>query len=180
MAAGEHIAERVMDHIPRVDDAVAVGEDLEFQRRWWRFEKAAWVLLVFILVADALGLFGRGWLARTQRDAADGTLHVRYERIERAGTPSEMTIEFGPNAVHEQKARLFSSDTIVKQLGAQRIIPQPVISEIAADGITYTFAVTGAPAIARIALEPSFPGVHHIELRVPGAEPVRASIVVLP
>jgi hypothetical protein len=91
-----------------------------------------------------------------------------------------MTIEFGPAAIHDQKVRLFSSQTIVKQLGAQRIIPEPERSEIGSDGITYTFAVTGFPAIARIALEPSFPGIHHIELRVPGAAPVRASVVVLP
>jgi hypothetical protein len=180
MASSKPIAERVLDHIPRVEDAVSVGEDLDFQRRWWRFEKAAWIVLAVVLVADALGVFGRGWLARTQRDAADQTLHVRYERIERAGTPSEMTIEFGPAAIHDQKVRLFSSQTIVKQLGAQRIIPEPERSEIGSDGITYTFAVTGFPAIARIALEPSFPGIHHIELRVPGAAPVRASVVVLP
>jgi hypothetical protein len=133
-----------------------------------------------VLVADALGVFGRGWLARTQRDAADGSLHVRYERVERAGTPSEMTVEFGPTAIHDQKARLFSSETIVKQLGAQRIIPEPEVSEIGSDGITYTFAVAGAPALARIAMEPSFPGIHHFELRVPGAAPVRASVIVLP
>jgi hypothetical protein len=91
-----------------------------------------------------------------------------------------MTIEFAPGAVHDQKARLFSSQTIVKELGAQRIIPQPATSEIGPDGITYTFAVIGVPAKARISLEPSFPGIQHIELRVPGAAPVRASILVLP
>lgn len=180
MSSSEHITEPVIDRIPRVDDAVSVGEDLNFQRRWWQFEKVAWAVLVLVLIADALGVFGRGWLARAHRDATDGTLHVRYERVERAGTPSEITLEFGPAAVHDKTVRLFANETIVKQLGAQRIIPEPTVSEIGPDGITYAFSVSGSPAIARIALEPSFPGIHHIELRVPGADTIHASILVLP
>jgi hypothetical protein len=180
MSSPEPVSERLLDHIPRVENAVSVGEDLDFQRRWWRFEKAAWALLAFVLLADALGAFGRGWLARADRRSADGTVRVRYERIERTGTPSNLTIDFGPSAVHDQKVRLFASESVVKELGAQRIIPQPTISEIGPGGITYTFPVTGSPATATIALQPSFPGIHHIELHVSGAAPVRATIVVLP
>jgi hypothetical protein len=180
MSSPQPVSERVLDRIPRVEDAVSVGEDLEFQRRWWRFEKAAWVLLAVVLVADALGAFGRGWLARGERHAADGTLRLRYERIERTGTPSNLIIDFGPSAVHDQKVRLFSSESIVKELGAQRIIPQPTLSEIGPGGITYTFPATGSPASISIALQPSFPGIHHLELHVPGAAPIRATIVVLP
>jgi hypothetical protein len=180
MPPSEPIAERVVDRIPSVDGAVAVGEDLDFQRRWWRFEKAAWLLLAVVLIADALGAFGRGWLAQAELTAADGSMRVRYERVERTGTPSEMTIEFGPSAVRDQKVRMFASQTTVKELGAQRVIPQPIASEIGPGGVTYTFSAAGSPATASIAMQPSFPGVHHIELRVLGSDPVRATIVILP
>lgn len=180
MSSSQPISERVLDHIPRVENAVSVGEDLDFQRRWWRFEKAAWFVLAAVLVADALGAFGRGWLARGERHTADGTLRLQYERIERAGTPSNMVIKFGPSAIQNQKIHLFSSDTIVNELGAQRIIPQPTLSEIGPGGITYTFPATGSPATVSISLQPSYPGIHRIELHVPGAEPIRATIVVLP
>ncbi len=180
MSSPHPIAERALDHIPRVENAVSVGEDLEFQRRWWRFEKAAWLVLLIVLIADALGAFGRGWLADSERVTSDGTLRVHYERIERTGTASKLAIQFDPSAVHDHKVRLFSSESAVKELGAQRIIPQPTVSEIGPAGITYTFPVTGSPASATIALQPAFPGVHHIQLQVPGAEPVRATIVVLP
>jgi hypothetical protein len=180
MSSPQPIAERALDHIPRVENEVSVGEDLEFQRRWWRFEKAAWLVLVIVLIADALGAFGRGWLADTERVTSDGTLRVRYERIERTGTASNMVIQFGPSALHDQKVRLFSSNTMVKELGAQRIIPQPTASEIGPGGITYTFSATGSPSTASIALQPAFPGIHHIQLQVPGSEAIRATIVVLP
>jgi hypothetical protein len=180
MSSGQPVSERVFDHIPRVEDAVSVGEDLDFQRRWWRFEKAAWIVLAVVLVADALGAFGRGWLARTERHSSDGMFRLRYDRIQRTGTPSNLTIDFGPTAIHDQKVRLFASETIVKELGAQRIIPQPTLSEIGPSGIAYTFPASGTPATATIALQPSFPGIHRIELRTPGSEPIRASILVLP
>src|ERR1700753_3009847 len=100
MSSKPPLAERVLDRVPRVDDAVSVGEDLDFQRRWWKFENAAWLLLVLILIADGLGVFGRGWLAKTESRTPDGALDIRYERVERTGTPSEMTLVIGPGAIH--------------------------------------------------------------------------------
>src|SRR3954470_17781516 len=114
MSSPHPIAERALDHIPRVENAVTVGEDLEFQRRWWRFEKAAWLVLLIVLIADALGAFGRGWLANGERVTSDGTLRIHYERIERTGTASKLEILFGPSAVHDQKVRLLTSESAVK------------------------------------------------------------------
>lgn len=44
-------SEPIEDSVSKVDDAIAVGEDLNFQRRWWRFERAIWVAFALILVA---------------------------------------------------------------------------------------------------------------------------------
>jgi len=168
------------DEIPRVDDAIAVGEDLDFQRNWWRFEKIAWILLALVLVADALGAFGRGWLARATCSTKDGVMQVDYERVERAGTPSKMTLKFGAPALQESKIRLQVSESLVETLGTQRVIPQPEVSAVGPAGVTYTFAATGQPATVAFALEPSFPGVHDVALTVAGEEPLRFRILVLP
>jgi hypothetical protein len=66
----------VEESVDKVNDEVAVGEDLGFQRGWWRFERATWVCFVLILAADLAGAFGRGPLAelrthRAQRHAID-------------------------------------------------------------------------------------------------------------
>src|ERR1700683_711381 len=78
----------VEDSVARVNDEVAVGEDLDFQRKWWRFENAAWVVFTLIIVLDLAGLFGRGPIAKAERRSADGTIDVQYERIERSYLPS--------------------------------------------------------------------------------------------
>jgi len=47
------------DSVAKIDHELAVGEDLNFQRRWWRFERIAWIIFVLIIVLDLAGAFGR-------------------------------------------------------------------------------------------------------------------------
>ena len=170
----------IEDSVPKVDNAIAVGEDLDFQRKWWKFETWSWRFFCVILLADLLGLFGRGFLAKAERNTADGTLAVKYERIERASTPSIMTIHFGPSSIRNGEIHLYVSNSLLKGLGTQRVAPQPATSVIGKDGVTYMFPATTLPATVDLALEPSFPGLHHFSIQVPGGESVRASIFVLP
>ena len=170
----------VQDSVPKVDGEVAVGEDLEFQRRWWRFERIAWSVFALLVLCDLLGLFGRGILADAQRRSPDGALDVKYERIERTGTPSMMTLRFGPAAFHDGKIQLFVSNSVVQELGAQRVIPAPATTEIGNGGLTYTFPATAPPATITFALQPSGPGAFPFTLQLPGSQPVRATVVVLP
>lgn len=169
----------VEDSVPKVGQ-VAVGEDLDFQRRWWKFERVIWYFFLLILLADVLGLFGRGWLAKAQRSDASQTVTLDYERVERASTPSIMTFHFKPAAIQNGEVRLYVSEDVIKALGAQRISPQPKTSSMGNDGVTYTFAATQAPATVEIALQPSFPGVHHFHVQVIGGEPIDASVIVVP
>ena len=169
------------DAVPKVDNAVAIGEDLAFQERWWKFEHLIWSFFALVLLADVLGVFGRGWLARSElRDPATG-MHVKYERVERASTPSIMDITFAPETVSDGAVHLFVSESIVKELGTQRVAPQPVSSVIGHGGITYAFAAAGSePVEVQLALEPSFPGVHRFTLQVPGRSAAEGHVVVMP
>jgi hypothetical protein len=170
----------IEDSVPKVDRKIAVGENLEFQRKWWKFERAIWFFFLLVLIADLLGAFGRGWLSKAHQTDSARTLTLDYERVVRAGTPSIMTFHFGPNAIHDGHIQLYVSDSVVKPLGAQRVSPQPAVSAVGNDGITYTFDATQLPASAQIALEPSFPGRHHFRVQVIGGEPIDATVAVMP
>ena len=168
------------DSVPKVDNAIAVGEDLAFQRRWWRFERALWVFFAFLIFCDLIGLFGRGYMANAERHAKDQSVYMTYERIERSGTPSTMTFHFGPEALRNGQVRLFVSQSVVKSLGAQRISPEPASSVIGNGGVTYTFPATDESGIVEISLKPTFSGVHHFSVGVPGSEYLNASVLVFP
>ena len=47
----------VGDSIAKVNNEVAVGENLDFQRKWWRFENFIWIFFTVIIVLDLAGLF---------------------------------------------------------------------------------------------------------------------------
>jgi hypothetical protein len=180
------MAERLIDpvndeQVPRVDNAVSVGEDLKFQERWWRFERVVWWFFLLVLVADALGVFGRGWLAKAEDHRPGSGIDVFYERVERAETSSVLRVSFRPDAVVNGKAQLFISDSVVKKLGAQRIAPQPESSVIGNGGITYTFPVNAAnPGDVEIGMQPEAPGIAHFTVQVPGREAVSERVVVMP
>jgi hypothetical protein len=170
----------VEDSVPKTGDKVAVGENLEFQRKWWKFERIIWSIFVLLIICDLLGLFGRGWLANAQRETPDGALKLNYERIERTSTPSVMTLHFGPSAIQNGHIQFYISDSIVKPLGAERISPQPATSTVGNDGITYVFPATQSPADVQISLQPSMPGSYPFRIQMAGEAPIEAHIFVVP
>ena len=170
----------VGDDVPMVEGKIAVGEDMEFQRRWWRLEKIVWSFFVLILIADLSGILGRGPLANADAQTADGTLRVKYERVLRENTSSIMTILPQASTVQNGKFQLFLSDSVLKQFGAQRIIPQPETSTVGGGGVTYTFPASGDPMTIQIELKPSFIGSHPFQVGIPGGQSVQRKSIVLP
>ena len=171
---------RVGDDVPKVEGKVAVGEDLEFQRRWWKFEKIVWTFFVLVLIADLSGLLGRGPLAKAERKTSDGLLDIKYERVQRENTSSIVTLLPQSAAVHDGKLQIFVSNSLMKQFGAQRVIPEPLVSAVGNGGVTYTFIATTLPMTVQLELKPSFIGVHHFKIGVAGDPPAEADAVVLP
>lgn len=168
----------VEDSVPRIDNEVAVGEDLEFQRRWWKFERAMWGTFTLILALDLAGVFGRGPLAHAQ--LSNEALAIKYERVERSGTPSILQVSFKSPALAQGKVKLFVSESVVEELGAQRVIPAPAISAVGQGGVTYTFDAGPAPTSVEIALQPSNPGIYQFSLQSPGSDPLSARVFVMP
>jgi hypothetical protein len=170
----------VKDSVARVNQEVAVGEDLEFQRAWWRFERGIWIFFVLIIIADLAGAFGRGPLAHASMRAPGDSMNVQYERVERTGTPSMMTVTLGAGAVHDGVARLFISDSVVSGLGAQRIVPQPSSTVIGKDGLTYSFPMSSFGGVIRLELQPSSAGHYTFSTGTPGLPPLTGNVIVVP
>ncbi len=169
------------NEVPKVDNAVAVGEDLRFQERWWSFERFIWIVFALIILADVLGVFGRGWLAKAELHNANSGLDVKYERVQRAMTPSVVSIQFRPTAVHNGNVQLYVSNSMVKELGESRVIPQPERSMIGDGGVLYSFPTEGRePLTVDLELQSSFPGVHPFTLQVPGMQATGGRVVVVP
>lgn len=170
----------VDDSVAKVNGDVAIGDNLEFQRKWWKFERVVWAVFLLILIADVSGLLGRGPLAKAERGTPNGTLQVKYERVQRIGTPSIITILPEQAALRDGSLHLYVSDSLLRDLGAQRIIPQPVSSTLGNGGVSYVFAATQLPMTLQIALQPTFVGSHVFRLGTTGQDSIDAKVLVLP
>jgi hypothetical protein len=177
---GTPFSEPVGDSVAKVNHEIAVGEDLAFQRSWWRFERGVWIFFLLLIALDLSGAFGRGPLANASMQTPDNALAVHYERVERTGTPSMLTIQLGPRAIHDGAARVFVSESIVASLGARRVIPEPATTQIGGGGLTYTFPATTLPASVRLELEPAGAGLFPFSVSVPGLAQLRGRILVMP
>jgi hypothetical protein len=166
--------------ISKVNDEISVGEDLQFQRKWWIFERAVWIFFSFILALDIAGVFGRGPAANAEAITPDGSMHLKYERIERYGTPSLLVIRFSKSAVHDGKIQLWTSDSLVKELGNQRILPQPAESKLQDAGVLYTFPSAEGSNSVEFALEPEKLGIHSLTFRVREGVPLTFKVFVMP
>jgi hypothetical protein len=177
----------VEDSVAKVNNEVAVGSDLAFQRRWWRFERAVWVLFVIIVLLDISGLFGRGPIAKATLRAPDGSFVVKYEHIERFRTPSILSVLASPSAIHDGKFQIWLCQRYVDPLGNQRIIPQPIESVPENGGILYTFQMGDQhlgskreePTV-QFALEPGKAGIFKLQIGDTFGSQVETSIIVMP
>lgn len=179
--AEKHLVDPVhQQDVPRVDNAVDVGEDLAFQERWWLFERIIWSFFALVLLADVLGFFGHGWFANARLARPETGMSIKYERVERTDTPSVMSLQIAPDAAQNGSVHLFISESIVKALGADRVIPEPAQSVIGHGGITYTFPANGPNSTVSFELMPASPGIFHWTMQIAGKQPVGASVVVMP
>jgi hypothetical protein len=168
----------VEDSVPKINDEVAVGEDLQFQRKWWKFESVMWWVVAFVLVLNFAGFLGRGPAAYAT--LGNDAMVVKYERVERTGTPSLLEIQFRPESFVKGQLKLHVSQSVVNELGAQRVIPSPLETAVGRGGLTYTFAAEQAPGSVQFALQPARPGIFSFSLEVPGYMPISAKVVVMP
>lgn len=169
----------VEDSVQKVNQEVAVGEDLDFQRVWWKFERVVWSLFLLIIAADIAGLFGRGPLSHAHME--NRSIRVKYERIARYGTPSMVSVAFQPSALQpDGKFHLFVSESLVNELGTERVIPSPESTVIGNGGLSYTFPATPGKATAQFALQPAKPGSSDFTVEVPGDAPLHAHVFVMP
>jgi hypothetical protein len=169
----------VEDSVDKVNDEIAVGEDLVFQRRWWNFERIVWSIFLLIILCDVAGVFGRGPLAHAHMQNA--AIRMKYERIARFGTPSTVEITFEPSGLQpDGKFHLFASESLVDELGTQRVIPAPETTSIGSGGLSYTFPATPGKATAQFALQPSKPGLFDFAVQAPGAPALHARVFVMP
>jgi len=118
-----------------------VAEDMGFQRAFWKVQGAGWVAVAALLIGAMLGIFSDGPLSPVR--ARQEGLAAEYQRFYRTGASSSFLLEIPPG----RESEVVISDSIVKRLVLETVLPEPVRSAAASDG---THLIFEAPSTGQV------------------------------
>ncbi len=124
-------------------ETLELEEDLRFQQGEWHAARVLWVVLILLMAATALGLFGNGPLSRARAQAPAGGLWVEYPRFARFGTSERFEVHTRPGP--DGLARVSMSRSLLDRLLVVHITPRPRSATVTAEGVEYQFDVQPAP-----------------------------------
>lgn len=121
----------------RVGD-LEIGQDLEFQRRAWAAQRVAWVVMLLLIIAALLGLFGgAGPLSSMTAGSETDGLQIEYQRFIRQGKPMSLIVQA---TAGQDSLRLQIDRNYLDSFQIEQITPNPD-QVTARDGqIIYIFA----------------------------------------
>jgi hypothetical protein len=155
--------------------ALVTEEDVRFEQRWHRVQRAGRVLLVVAVLAALVGVFGTGPLAAATAHGPGGRFAVDYDRFVRSTQSTSLRISArdasGP-------ATVAIAQTFLQATSLADVSPQPD-SETARGGRVVLSYQGKLPDDIELQLAPEDIGVHGATVWV-GGVPVRFRQVTWP
>ncbi|MDQ3657829.1 MAG: hypothetical protein M3457_22490 [Chloroflexota bacterium] len=123
----------------RVGD-LEIDQDVGFEQRQWKIQRAGWVVMALIVVAALSGVFGSGPLsAATAGD--EETLVVHYQRFVRHQGQGELVVKVGPNQASAGEVEFWITMEYLGEIDLQGISPEPDEVRSAGDRQVFVFLV---------------------------------------
>jgi hypothetical protein len=163
--------------VGRIEDVsgLQISQDLGFQRRAWRVERAAWALIVAALAAAVLGFLGGSGPA-VDASVSAAAIMVRHDRFGRLGAPTQLDVQLaGPPGMRDVAlARAW-----LERYRVDGYVPEPDSVTAERDRYVYSFEVDRS-GVVRFMLTPQAAGVHRGVVWGPADQRVAFSQVVYP
>jgi hypothetical protein len=152
-----------------------------FQRRAWRTERLAWVALGLLVAAGLLGaLGGGGWLSEAQAVTADGSLQIRYQRVQRLLTSSSVEVSALARPA-DGVVELRLGRELLEGWQIRTVLPPPAASRGEAGTLVLRFPAGDAPApVAILEVEPERAGLRAITVGAGAGPLARLRVMVWP
>ena len=167
--------------VQRVRD-LQIEEDLNYQRKEWRFQRIGWAVMVFIVLAALAGLMGRGPLSKTSLEDRGSLERLEYHRFVHYRDPEQLKLQLSAQAMQGEQFRLWLSHDYFSGIEIKSIVPEPEHMESAASrhAMVFSIAEPGRPTSVCIQFEAENIGPLSGELSVNDEPPVELWQFVYP
>ncbi|MGE0405495.1 MAG: hypothetical protein AB7O65_04275 [Candidatus Korobacteraceae bacterium] len=128
-----------------------LSQDLNFQHRYWRFQRIGWATLAVILAAAGAGLFGTGPISHAV--ATSQGVKVEYSRFARRDALTRFTVRVPASKVPGNMLRIGIDSPLLKQGTIQRIEPAPERSANGRNHASFTFSLDAQSSEAAVTFE---------------------------
>ncbi|QDY41712.1 hypothetical protein [Candidatus Pantoea soli] len=157
-----------------------VKENMRWQQRESRIQRAGEYLLMVIVILGACGLFSKGFLSDGKATAADGSVTVEYERFGRVQSNMNMHIRVASPA--GDRFTLTLGGGAINSLQIQTLQPQPLQAVTRGDDLQLTFATHDLRARHSVwlGLQAQAVGRVPVSVSVDGQQPVHFSHWIYP
>jgi hypothetical protein len=156
-----------------------VREDMRFQQRSWRIERASWIVIALLLIAALGGLFFHGPLSQTTAKSPDGSLAVEYERFAHKTAVTHFIIRVSPPVPSQVLVRLSPGFLNVHDI--DWLAPRPLRSSGGSYGLELVFAPSAAGDLAvHLGARPKRFGIASVHVEVEGRGAVNINQLVYP
>lgn len=137
--------------------SLQINEDLAFQEREWRFQRAGSLFLTAIVVLGLLGLFGTGPLSSSTAGSTDDGLKVAYERFVRHDGRTSVEVDVGPDQVSDGQVEIWVSASYLESVDIEQVSPEPDQVRSEDDRRVYVFPAANAttPVSVTFSLRPN-------------------------
>jgi hypothetical protein len=175
---GRAVTRRAEPDAPPVrEDGLQISEDRALQERFWTMERVAHGSFGVLVALGLLGLSGAGGPLSVATATSEGG-SVRYARLARWETPSEMTVRF---AAQRPVHRLTLIEPSPERFLVEGVQPQPARALATPEGLVLEFDAAEVPgARVTLRLRATRPGPSRLGVRVDDAAPVPLTGFVLP
>jgi hypothetical protein len=144
----------------RRESSLEVENDLTFQHRTWRIQRAGWVVFGIIVLAGLAGLFGGGPLSRAEAGSQASGLRVEYERFTRLQGSTELILHIDPRLARDGELAVVLSGAALLDLEISSTLPPPNGTGIGPEAVILRFETAAQPGERAIVLraKPQRPG----------------------
>jgi hypothetical protein len=160
---------------------IEIDEDLPFQKKLWRIERAGWVTMALLLGASMLGLCGSGPLGRAELGDAGGGLRVHYERLTRHQTSTRLLVRVRRTR-GQAVVRIALDRAFLDGVELERVLPEPERVQASGEQVVFVFGndVQAPQMTASFYLRPIDIGARTTRVDAPGVASVPLTQWVFP
>lgn len=144
------IMQRQKHKVEVLNPELEIDEQLHLQEKGWVIQRVGWIIIILVMIAGGLGVFGGGLLSK--KSSSSGSIKAEYERFFRYETEMKVLIESSNHI-----SSISFSQQYLKDFRIVRFVPEFDNNNTTENEIRYNF-LPGQNRIVTVYLIPKHYG----------------------